>query len=599
MRRDRSASAVAIVTYVKAGYFDETDDVVGIAHVLEHMYFKGTPSRGVGEIARETKASGGYLNAHTIYDHTSYYTVVPASRFGDALAIQADAYARSVIDAGELAKEIEVIIQEVHRKEDSPGAMASESLYALMFDRHRIRRWRIGSAEQLRTFTRDGVRSFYQNFYRPRNTILSIVGDVDPDAVLRAAESQYGALADVPAVRMPGPAGAAGARGPRAPRYREWGGDIAQTQVVLGWHTVPTLHPDSALLDLAAVILGTGRSSRLYRAVRERQLATSVSAYDYSPTELGVFVIHAECPADSAGAAARAIWAQVADLRGAGSGRPRAGAGAAAARIPLGAPDGVDGGAGVVSRRVAGARRLDTGGALPRARARRSRRAKSPAPSAATSIPTVCQRSCTVPRPVRSSPRTPTCCSQWAPRERRRPATWRPWHPGMEDTGDGERPLACAARVGASRPNGKSRACACTGPRRGSRSSSPTRPARRSRTLASSSSAGRATKARSAVGSRHSWRAVRSRARQGGQRRNSPTPSKCLAAASGRARAARTPGGRYPYRRGSRRPALRLLADVVQRAAARGGGARDRAGAGAGRARDAARRHVPVSARAS
>jgi zinc protease len=317
VRRDRSASAVAIVTYVKAGYFDETDDIVGIAHVLEHMYFKGTPSRGVGEIARETKASGGYLNAHTIYDHTSYYTVVPAARFGDALAIQADAYARSVIDAGELAKEIEVIVQEVHRKEDSPGAMASESLYALMFDRHRIRRWRIGRPEQLRTFTRDGVRSFYQNFYRPRNTILSIVGDVEPDAVLRAAESQYGALADVPAVRVPGPAEPPASTGTR---YREWGGDIAQTQVALGWHTVPTMHPDSALLDLAGVILGSGRSSRLYRAVRERQLATSVSAYDYSPTELGVFVIHAECPADSAGAAARAIWGQVADLRERGVG---------------------------------------------------------------------------------------------------------------------------------------------------------------------------------------------------------------------------------------------------------------------------------------
>ena len=79
VRRDASAPVVAINTYVKAGYFDETDDVVGIAHVLEHMFFKGTERRGVGEIAKETKASGGYLNAHTIYDHTSYYAVLPAS----------------------------------------------------------------------------------------------------------------------------------------------------------------------------------------------------------------------------------------------------------------------------------------------------------------------------------------------------------------------------------------------------------------------------------------------------------------------------------------------------------------------------------------
>src|ERR1043166_4749775 len=77
VRRDTSAPVVAIVTYVNAGYFDETDDVIGIAHVLEHMYFKGTPTRGVGEIARQTNAVGGYLNAATIYDHTFYYAVSP------------------------------------------------------------------------------------------------------------------------------------------------------------------------------------------------------------------------------------------------------------------------------------------------------------------------------------------------------------------------------------------------------------------------------------------------------------------------------------------------------------------------------------------
>src|SRR3954463_10947608 len=81
VRRDTSAPVVAIVTYVKAGYFDETDDVAGIAHVLEHMFFKGTARRGVGEIATQTNASGGYLNPHTIYDHTSYYTVLPAAGF--------------------------------------------------------------------------------------------------------------------------------------------------------------------------------------------------------------------------------------------------------------------------------------------------------------------------------------------------------------------------------------------------------------------------------------------------------------------------------------------------------------------------------------
>src|SRR6266545_7394339 len=109
VRRDRTAPVTAIVTYVNAGYFDEPDDVVGIAHVLEHMYFKGTPRRGVGEIARQTKAVGGYLNAATIYDHTLYYTVLPSSGFLPGLDVQADAYARSLIDTDELARELEVI----------------------------------------------------------------------------------------------------------------------------------------------------------------------------------------------------------------------------------------------------------------------------------------------------------------------------------------------------------------------------------------------------------------------------------------------------------------------------------------------------------
>src|SRR5215217_3386718 len=124
IRRDRSAPVVAIVTYVSAGYFDETDDIVGIAHVLEHMYFKGTPARGVGEIAKQTKAAGGYLNAGTIYDHTSYYAVLPASGFVAGLEVQADAYANSMIDAEELARELEVIIQEAKRKADNPQALA-------------------------------------------------------------------------------------------------------------------------------------------------------------------------------------------------------------------------------------------------------------------------------------------------------------------------------------------------------------------------------------------------------------------------------------------------------------------------------------------
>ncbi|WP_411281272.1 M16 family metallopeptidase [Gemmatimonas sp.] len=307
VRRDPSAPVVAIVTHVKVGYFDETDDVVGIAHVLEHMFFKGTPTRNVGQIARETKANGGYLNAHTIYDHTTYYTVLPSSSFVQGLEIQFDAYARSVIDPDELARELEVIIEETKRKRDTASAMAIETLYATLFDRHRIRRWRMGDEPELRALTREQLLSFYQRWYRPDNTVLSIVGDVDIDEVRREVALRHGQLDNVTPPREPGPIEVA------LPgfRLREWSGDIAQQHVAFGWRTPPLEHPDTPALDIAGLALGTGRASRFYRAIRERQLASAVSAWDYTAGNIGVFVAHTESPAEHALTATRALWREL------------------------------------------------------------------------------------------------------------------------------------------------------------------------------------------------------------------------------------------------------------------------------------------------
>lgn len=311
IQQDRSAPVVAIVTYVRAGYFDETDEENGLAHALEHMFFKGTQTRGVGDIAKETKASGGYLNAHTIYDNTTYYTVLPSTGFAKGLEIQADAFSNSAIDARELSKEMEVIIQEAKRKSDNPSAIATETLYELLHDAHRMRRWRIGREPGLRAFTRDLMNSFYRNFYRPGNTIISISGDVDPADALRRVTDLYGGLEKGDPVRTPGPPE------PKHDgfRYRELAGDIAQSQLVFGWRTPGTLDPDTAILDAAASVLATGRASRLYRAVREKKLVSSITAYDYTPTELGVFVVHAETEPETTAEAARVIWDQMHQLR--------------------------------------------------------------------------------------------------------------------------------------------------------------------------------------------------------------------------------------------------------------------------------------------
>jgi len=287
---DHSAPVVSVVTHVKAGFFDEPDHWNGISHVLEHMFFKGTPRRGVGAIARETKAAGGYLNAGTGYDHTTYFTVLPASGLSAALDIQSDALRNSVIDAGELARELQVIIQEAKRKRDTPGAVAQETLHEVMFDHHRIRRWRIGHEEQLARFSRDDMMGYYQSRYVPERVIVALTGDLDAEEALKAARTAYADWSRRAGAVDPSPE-----EPPRREvRARTLRGDVSQAELVLGWRTVPALHQDAPALDLAAAVLGSGRGSLLYRALRESGIVTSVAAHNYSPTELGVFSINAD-----------------------------------------------------------------------------------------------------------------------------------------------------------------------------------------------------------------------------------------------------------------------------------------------------------------
>ncbi len=311
VREDHSAPVVAIVTHVKAGYFNEPDGLVGISHVLEHMYFKGTERFGAGEIARATKAVGGYLNAGTIYDYTSYYTVLPASALERGLEIQSDALLNSKIDPEELSRELQVIIQEAKRKLDHPHAVARESLYEEMFDVHRIRRWRIGTEEGLRRLTREDVWQYYRDLYRAANTVLVVVGDVDPERTFALVERYYGDMPAGEPVKEPSP------QEPErhGVRFREMAGDIVEAHLEWGWRTPGVLDPDTPALDLLAVVLGQGRASRLFRGVREAGHVSAVSASNYTPTELGVFTVSAVLRPADARAAVGAIGREVEAVR--------------------------------------------------------------------------------------------------------------------------------------------------------------------------------------------------------------------------------------------------------------------------------------------
>ncbi|MCZ6696234.1 MAG: pitrilysin family protein, partial [Acidobacteria bacterium] len=263
-----ASPVVAINLCVRAGYFDEEDHEIGISHVIEHMFFKGTENRPrPDQMGVEIKGLGGELNAGTYYDSTNYYVVLPAENFRKGLEIQSDALMHPVFDAEELQREIEAVLQEARRKIDTPSAYAVEMMYAEAFDKHRIRRWRIGTEEGLRAMTRDDLLRYYQTHYVPSRVIVSIVGDVD---TARAFEAAHVFLGGMPAAEG-APLGSPPEPDARRFRYRRLTGDIVRTRLVYGFQAAPALSDDDLALRILVFVLGSGRPSRLFQAVKESQ----------------------------------------------------------------------------------------------------------------------------------------------------------------------------------------------------------------------------------------------------------------------------------------------------------------------------------------
>lgn len=313
VKEDTSAPVVAIVTYVKSGYFHEDDDVAGISHVIEHMYFNGTPSRPDPEaISRETKGYGGVLNAGTIYDHTSFYTVLPSERWEAGLEVQADAFQNPLFDADVLAKEMEAILQEARRKLDNPAAFGREKMYELAFQDHRMRRWRIGEEEVLRGLRRDDLVRFYQDHYRPANSVLVIVGDVRPADVLGRVEELYGGQERGELRKHEGPSEPAQTEF----RYQRIQGDVTRNYVFLGFHTPGVRHDDNPALQVLATVLGAGSSSRLVSKLKEElRVVTGIGTSSYQYDDVGMFDVFATCDQNDLDRAMREIFVEIERVR--------------------------------------------------------------------------------------------------------------------------------------------------------------------------------------------------------------------------------------------------------------------------------------------
>jgi len=181
--------------WVRVGSMDEVDGYTGLAHMLEHMMFKGTPSVPAGEFSRRVAALGGRENAFTDRDFTGFFQQIPSSRLSDVMKLEADRFAHNIWPDEEFKKELEVVKEERRmRTDDSPRSALYEQLESTQFLASPYRRPIIGWMNDLDNMQPQNARDFYQAWYAPNNAILVVVGDVNPEQVLALAQTNYGDL---------------------------------------------------------------------------------------------------------------------------------------------------------------------------------------------------------------------------------------------------------------------------------------------------------------------------------------------------------------------------------------------------------------------
>ncbi len=193
---ERRAPTAVLMLWLRVGSMDEVDGTSGVAHVLEHMMFKGTPTVAAGEFSRRVAALGGRENAFTARDYTGYYQQIPAARLREVMQLEADRFANNRWADAEFDREIEVVKEERRlRTEDNPRAQLYESLNATTFVASPYRRPIVGWMNDLDAMTADDVRAFHRRWYVPANAAVVIAGDVDVAQVRQWAEQTYGAIA--------------------------------------------------------------------------------------------------------------------------------------------------------------------------------------------------------------------------------------------------------------------------------------------------------------------------------------------------------------------------------------------------------------------
>lgn len=324
IQETHAAPVATFMLWYRVGSRNETAGFTGVSHWVEHLLFKGTPSHPAGTLTRLIDRLGGRWNAFTWKDYTAYFEVLPVEHIDVAIRLEADRMQNTIFDPEVIAGERTVIISEREGAENYPAYYLREEVEALAFKAHPYRQPVIGWKEDLRAMTRDDLYRHYRTFYHPSNATAVVVGDVNTAQARAAIEAAFGSIPSgdlAPPVRSVEPEQS----GERRVVVRRPGG--AAAQVMLAFHMPAAGHPDlPALMVLDGVLSGFkgvapfeggggGRSSRLYRALVDRRLATDAGSGLTPSIDPSLFRISATARSGvDPGAVESAIYAEIARL---------------------------------------------------------------------------------------------------------------------------------------------------------------------------------------------------------------------------------------------------------------------------------------------
>ncbi len=275
--RIENTGIVSFGIWVGVGSVHEKDEEAGIAHMLEHMLFKGSRSYPPGEAERKIETFGGRMNGATSFEYTCYYITVPSAHFEEAFGILADMLKNPMFCPDEYERELGVVLREIDQREDNPRQRSARLFYQVLYPHHYYARPIIGYRETVASMELEDVKKFYRGNYFPGSMVLIAAGDIDRRKVARAAKEEFGKLP---------PGEPAPAVQPRPETYEKVPAtERADITGAYFWTGMPGPEISSgdireiASLSTAMKILGDGRTSRLYRRLRdELNLVSSVSA---------------------------------------------------------------------------------------------------------------------------------------------------------------------------------------------------------------------------------------------------------------------------------------------------------------------------------